>query len=68
MSISTPTLMANNPLQTGPQQGQQQHPPPQIPPANQSANFPIRHNQSNQQFQQHPMPQGKSTYGTTATV
>ena len=28
MSISTPTLMVNNPLQTGPQQGQQQHPPP----------------------------------------
>ena len=57
MSISTPTLMVNNPLQTGPQQGQQQHPPPQIPPANQHKNSPIRHNQFNQQFQQPPMPQ-----------
>ena len=28
MSISTPMLMVNNPLPSGPQQGQQQHPPP----------------------------------------
>ena len=57
MSISTLTLMVNNLLQTGPQQGQQQHPSPQIPPANQHANSPIRHNQFNQHFQQPPMPQ-----------
>ena len=57
MSISTPMLMVNNPLQTGPQQGQQQHPPPQILPPNQLANSPKRHNQFNQQFQQPPMPQ-----------
>ena len=44
MSISTPTLMVNNPLQMGPQQDQQQHPPPQILPADQHANSPIRHN------------------------
>ena len=50
-------LMVNNPLQTGPQQGQQQHPPPQLLPPNQPANSPIRHNQSNQQFLQPPMPQ-----------
>ena len=56
MSISILTLMVNNPLQTGPQQNQQ-HPPPQIPPANQPANSLIRHNQFNQQFQQPPMPQ-----------
>ena len=54
MSISTPTLMVNKPLQTGPQQDQQQHAPPQIP--NQPANSPIRHNQF-KQFQQPPMPQ-----------
>ena len=47
MNISTPTLMVNNPLQSGPQQGQQQHPPPQIQQPNQSANSPIRHNQFN---------------------
>ena len=29
VGISTPTLMVNNQLQTGPQQGQQQHPSPQ---------------------------------------
>ena len=57
MGISTPTLMVKNPLQTGPQQGKQQHPLPQIPPANQHANPPIRHDQFNQQFQQPPMPQ-----------
>ena len=57
MSISTPTLMVNNPLQSGPQQGQQQHQPPQIPPQNWPANSPIRHNQFNQQFKQPPMPQ-----------
>ena len=57
MDISTPTLMVNNPLQMGPQQGQQQHPSPQIPPVNQNANSPIRHNQLNQPFQQPPMPQ-----------
>ena len=49
--------MVNNPLQSGPQQGQQQHPPSQIPPPNQATNSPIRHNQFNQQFQQPPMPQ-----------
>ena len=48
--------MVNNPLQSGPQQGQQWHPPPQIPPPNQLTNSPIRHNQFNQQFQQPPMP------------
>ena len=58
MGISTPTLMVNNPLQTGPQQSQQQHPSPQSPPANQHINPPIRHDQFNQQFQQPPMPQG----------
>ena len=57
MGISTPTLMVNNQLQTGPQQGQQQHPSPQIPSVNQHANSPIRHNQFNQHFQQPPMPQ-----------
>ena len=57
MGISTPTLMVNNQLQMGPQQGQQQHPSPQIPPVNQHANSPIRHNQFNQHFQQPPMPQ-----------
>ena len=57
MGISTPTLMVNNQLQMGPQQGQQQHPSPQIPSVNQHANSPIRHNQFNQHFQQPPMPQ-----------
>ena len=58
MNISTPTLMVNNSLQLGPQQGnQQQHLPPQIPPTNQPTNSPIRHNQLNQQFQQPPVPQ-----------
>ena len=57
MGISTPTLMVNNQLQMGPQQGQQQHPSPQIPPENQHANSPIRHNQFSQHFQQPPMPQ-----------
>ena len=57
MGISTPTLMVNNPLQMGPQQGQQQHPSPQIPPTNQHVNSPRRHNQFNQHFQQPPMPQ-----------
>ena len=52
MNMSTPTLMVNNPLQSGPQQGQQQHPPP-----NQPAKSPVRHNQFNQQFQQPPVPQ-----------
>ena len=41
----------------GPQQGQQQHPSPQIPSVNQHANSPIRHNQFNHHFQQPPMPQ-----------
>ena len=57
MSISTPTLMVNNPLQSGPQLSKQQHLPPQIPPPNQPTNSPIRHNQFNQQFQQPSMPQ-----------
>ena len=52
MNMSTPMLIVNNPLQSGPQQGQQQHPPP-----NQPTNSPIRHNQFNQQFQQPPVPQ-----------
>ena len=54
MNTSTPMLMVNNPLQSGPQQGKQQHPPP--PPIH-PTNSPIRHNQFNQQFQQPPMPQ-----------
>ena len=57
VGISTPTLMVNNQLQMDPQQGQQQHPSPQIPPVNQHATFPIRHNQFNQHFQQLPIPQ-----------
>ena len=58
MNISTPTLMVNNPLQSGPQQGkQQQHLPPQIPPPICPTNSPIRHSQFNQQFQQPPVPQ-----------
>ena len=57
MGISTPTLMVNNQLQMDPQQGQQEHPSPQIPPVNQHASSPIRHNQFNQHFQQPPMPQ-----------
>ena len=57
VGISTPTLMINNKLQMGPQQGQQQHPTPQIPPVSQQANSPIRHNQFNQHFQQPLMPQ-----------
>ena len=57
MNMSTPTLMVNNPLQSDPQQGQQQHPRPQMPPTNWSTNSPIRQNQFNQQFQQPPMPQ-----------
>ena len=60
MSISIPTLMVNNPLQKGPQQGQQQHPPSQIPAANQHTNSPIRYNQFKQQFQQPQMPQVSS--------
>ena len=52
MNMSIPIPMVNNPLQSGPQQGQQQHPPP-----NQPADSPIRHNQFNQQFQQPPVPQ-----------
>ena len=56
VGISTPMLMVNNQLQMGPQQGQQQHPSPQIPPASQHANSPIRYNQFNQHFQQPPMP------------
>ena len=52
MNMSTPMLMVNNPLQSGPQQGQQQHPPPNRP-----TNSPIRHNQFNQKFQQPPVPQ-----------
>ena len=57
VGISTSTLIVNNQLQTGPQQGQQQHPSPQIPPVSQHVNSPIRHNQFNQHFQQPPMPQ-----------
>ena len=57
MNISTPMLMVNNPLQSGPRQGQQQHSPPQMPPPNRPANSPIRHNQFSQQFEQPPMPQ-----------
>ena len=57
VGISTPTLMVNNQLQMGPQQGQQQHPSPQIPPVSQQANSLIRHNQFNQHFKQPPMPQ-----------
>ena len=67
MSMSTPTLMVNNPLQTGPQQGQQQHPPPQIPPANQHANSPIRHNQFNQHIN-NLNATSKPTHSTTTTV
>ena len=52
--------MVNNQLQMGPQQGQQQHPSPQIPPVSQHTNSPIRHNQFNQHFQQSPMPQVSS--------
>ena len=44
VGISTPTLMVNNQLQMGPQQGQQQHPSPQIPSVSQHTNSPIRHN------------------------
>ena len=51
------TLMVNNQLQIGPQQDQQQHPSPQIPPISQHENSPIRHNQFNQHFQQPPIPQ-----------
>ena len=47
VGISTPTLMVNNQLQTGPQ-GQQQQPSPQVPPVSQQANSPIRHHQFNQ--------------------
>ena len=50
VAISTLTLMVNNQLQMGPQQGQQQHPSPQIPPVSQHANSPIRHTQFNQHF------------------
>ena len=57
VGISTLTLMVNNQLQTGPQQGQQQYPSPQIPPVSQDANSPIRQNQFNQHFQQPPVPQ-----------
>ena len=57
MSISMHTLMVNNPPPTNPQQGQQQCPPQQIPPANHPANSQIRHNHLNQQFQQPPVPQ-----------
>ena len=56
VGISTPTLMVYNQLQTGPQQGQQQH-PSQVPPVRQQANSPIRHTQFNQHFQQPPVPQ-----------
>ena len=52
--MSTPMLMVNNPLQSGPQQGKQQHPPP--PPIC-PTNSPIRRNQFSQQFQQPPVPQ-----------
>ena len=47
--ISTPTLMVNNQLQTGPQ-GQQQQPSLQAPPVGQQANSPIRPHQFNQHF------------------
>ena len=57
VGISTSTLMVNNQLQMGSQQGQQQHPPPQIPPVCQHTNSPIQCNQFNQHFQQPPMPQ-----------
>ena len=57
MNVSTPTLMVNNPPPTNPQQGQQQHPHPQIPPANHPANSLIMHNHINQPFQQTPVPQ-----------
>ena len=57
VGISTSTLMVNNGLQTGLQQGQQWHPSPQVPPVSQQANSPIRHNQFNQHFQQPPVPQ-----------
>ena len=57
VGISTPTLMVNNQLQTGPQQGQQQHPSPQTPPVSQHTNSPIRHNQFNQHVPQPLMPQ-----------
>ena len=57
VGISTPTLMVNNQLQMGPQQGQQQHPSPQIPPISQQVNSPMTHNQFNQHFQQPTMPQ-----------
>ena len=56
VGISTPTLMVNNQLRTGPQ-GQQWHPSPQVPPVIQQANSPIRHHQFNQHFQQLPVPQ-----------
>ena len=57
MNISTSMLMVNNPLHSSPQQGHQQHPPPQMPSPNWPTNSPIRHNQFKQQFQQPPMPQ-----------
>ena len=57
VGISTHILMVNNQLQKHPQQGQQQHPSPQIPPVSQHTNSAIRHNQFNQHFQQPPMPQ-----------
>ena len=68
VGIPTPTLMVNNQLQTGPQQGQQQHPSPQIPPVSQQANSPIRHNQFNQHFQQLPMPQVSPLLAPLTTV
>ena len=52
VGISTPTLMVNNQLQMGPQQGQQE-----IPPVSQHANSPIKHNHFNQHFQQPLIPQ-----------
>ena len=56
VGISTPTLMVNNQLQTGPQ-CQQWHPSPQAPPVSQQENSPIRHHQFNQHFQQLPVLQ-----------
>ena len=56
VGISTPTLMVNNQLQTGPL-GQQQRPSPQVPPVSQQANCPIRSHQFTQHLRQPPVSQ-----------
>ena len=57
VGASTPTLMVNNPqLQPG-LQGQHQQLPPPAQPVNQQANFQVRPQQFNHDFQQPPLPQ-----------